>query len=91
NDGQLQLTIADTGCGMSEEFIQHRLFKAFDSTKGNAGMGIGAHDALHFVEEQGGQLIVSSQPGEGSTFTLFIPLKSSLSLAEHRETVLQGT
>ncbi|WP_213999948.1 XrtA/PEP-CTERM system histidine kinase PrsK [Arsukibacterium sp.] len=88
--GQLQLIIADTGCGMSEEFIQNRLFKAFDSTKGNAGMGIGAHDALHFVEEQGGQLIVSSLPGQGSTFTLLLPLKSSFSLAEPSETVIQG-
>ena len=88
---QLQLVIADTGCGMSEEFIQNRLFKAFDSTKGNAGMGIGAHDALHFVEQQGGQLIVSSVPGQGSTFTLLLPLKSPPSLAERKETVIQGT
>ncbi|MBV2127727.1 XrtA/PEP-CTERM system histidine kinase PrsK [Arsukibacterium indicum] len=88
---QLKLTIADTGCGMTEAFIQNRLFKAFDSTKGNAGMGIGAHDALHFVEQQGGQLNVSSVPGQGSTFTLLIPLKSSLSSAEQQETVIQGT
>ncbi|MDX1538486.1 XrtA/PEP-CTERM system histidine kinase PrsK [Arsukibacterium sp.] len=91
NNGLLQLTIADTGCGMSEEFIQNRLFKAFDSTKGNAGMGIGAHDALHFVEQQAGQLTVSSLPGQGSTFTLQLPLKSSLSFAEQTETAIQGT
>ncbi|SNY51682.1 putative PEP-CTERM system histidine kinase [Arsukibacterium tuosuense] len=82
---QLKLTIADTGCGMSDEFIQNRLFKAFDSTKGNAGMGIGAHDALHFVEQQGGQLSVKSVPDQGSTFTLLLPLKSSFSLAEPQE------
>ncbi|WP_372626973.1 XrtA/PEP-CTERM system histidine kinase PrsK [Arsukibacterium sp.] len=89
--GQLQLRIADTGCGMTESFIQNRLFKAFDSTKGNAGMGIGAHDALHFVEQQGGQLTVSSVPGQGTTFTLLLPLESAVSLAEHQEQVIQGT
>ncbi len=90
NDSQLQLTISDTGCGMSKEFIQQRLFKAFDSTKGNAGMGIGAHDALHFVEQQGGQLTVKSEPGKGSTFTIQLPLKSAQSTATCQETVIQG-
>ncbi|KKO46909.1 histidine kinase [Arsukibacterium ikkense] len=87
---QLELTISDTGCGMTEDFIKYRLFKAFDSTKGNAGMGIGAHDALHFVEQLGGQLIVSSVPGAGSTFTIQLPLKSALSSAKCQDTVIQG-
>jgi putative PEP-CTERM system histidine kinase len=93
---QLQLLIEDTGCGMTETFIQNRLFKAFDSTKGNAGMGIGAHDALHFVEQQGGQLSVSSKPGQGTTFTLLLPLKSAVTVTEPQvtapqEKVIQGT
>ncbi|MAD74830.1 MAG: PEP-CTERM system histidine kinase PrsK [Rheinheimera sp.] len=91
SQGQLQLRITDTGCGMTESFIQNRLFKAFDSTKGNAGMGIGAHDALHFVEQQGGQLSVNSVPGQGTTFTLLLPLKSAVSLAAQQEKVIQGT
>ena len=87
---QLQLSIVDTGCGMTESFIRNRLFKAFDSTKGNAGMGIGAHDALSFVEQQGGQLTVSSKPGQGTTFMLLLPLNSAVSLAEHPEKIIQG-
>jgi signal transduction histidine kinase len=59
---------------MSQEFIQTRLFKPFDTTKGNAGMGIGAYDALTFVQQQQGQLLVSSEVGHGTTFTILLPL-----------------
>ncbi|MGP9800694.1 XrtA/PEP-CTERM system histidine kinase PrsK [Rheinheimera sp. NSM] len=69
----LTLVIADTGCGMSADFISQRLFKPFDSTKGNAGMGVGAYDALHFAEQHNGQLHVNSTEGTGSTFTLKLP------------------
>lgn len=74
NDKHMLVKIIDNGTGMSEDFIQTRLFKPFDTTKGNAGMGIGAFDAKMFLEKMGGQLIVESQPGLGSTFTLRIPV-----------------
>jgi signal transduction histidine kinase len=66
--------VSDNGTGMTEEFISQRLFKPFDTTKGNAGMGIGAYDAKNFMEKIGGQLRVSSEVGLGSTFTLQIPI-----------------
>ena len=74
NEQALLLTIKDTGCGMSQDFIEHRLFKPFDSTKGNAGMGIGAYDALLFAQQLGGQLRVESQTNVGTTFTMQLPL-----------------
>ncbi|MBZ9610564.1 XrtA/PEP-CTERM system histidine kinase PrsK [Rheinheimera maricola] len=74
DEHNLIVQINDSGCGMSEEFIQQRLFKPFDSTKGNAGMGIGAYDALHFAKQHEGQLMVSSKEGIGTTFTLVLPL-----------------
>ena len=70
----LQLEIVDNGCGMSEDFIHQRLFKPFDSTKGNSGMGVGAYDALHFAQQHNGQLLVNSKPNIGTTFTLVLPL-----------------
>lgn len=70
----LYINIRDTGCGMSAEFISKRLFKPFDSTKGNAGMGVGAYDALHFARQHNGQLLVESTEGVGTTFTLILPL-----------------
>lgn len=69
------IQITDTGSGMSEEFIKQRLFKPFDTTKGNAGMGIGAYDALTFAEQNGGSLMVSSEVGKGTTFTMRLPLR----------------
>ncbi|MGJ8680344.1 XrtA/PEP-CTERM system histidine kinase PrsK [Paraglaciecola sp.] len=69
----IEVKIKDNGTGMSEEFIRTRLFKPFDTTKGNAGMGIGAYDAKAYMEKIGGQLLVESEEQVGSTFTLRIP------------------
>ena len=67
------INIVDTGSGMSEDFIGNRLFKPFDTTKGNAGMGIGAFDARAYLDKIGGQLLVKSVQDKGTTFTLRIP------------------
>ncbi|WP_099035984.1 XrtA/PEP-CTERM system histidine kinase PrsK [Lacimicrobium alkaliphilum] len=68
------IEIEDNGCGMSIDFIANRLFKPFDTTKGNAGMGIGAYDAKNYIEKLGGRLEVSSSEGEGALFSLYLPL-----------------
>lgn len=70
----MMLKIIDTGCGMTAEFIKERLFKPFDTTKGNAGMGIGAYDAQNFVQQNHGILTVASEVNLGSTFTIQLPL-----------------
>ncbi len=67
------ITIQDNGCGMDSEFIKNRLFKPFESTKGNSGMGIGAFEAKQFIEGQQGQLTVKSELNKGSTFTISLP------------------
>lgn len=74
NEQHMQLQIRDSGCGMTEEFIRDRLFKPFDTTKGNAGMGIGAYDAQNFILQHGGRLTVQSELDFGSTFTIQLPL-----------------
>jgi putative PEP-CTERM system histidine kinase len=71
--GRALIEIADTGEGMSEEFIRERLFKPFDSTK-SAGMGIGAFESREYINELGGSLEVSSSPGAGTTFRVLLPL-----------------
>jgi signal transduction histidine kinase len=58
---------------MSAEFIANRLFQPFDTTKGNAGMGIGVYEAKQFIEGLSGTLQVTSREGEGSQFTIMIP------------------
>ncbi|PAV27028.1 histidine kinase [Tamilnaduibacter salinus] len=71
------LFIQDTGSGMSEEFIRMRLFKPFESTKGLAGMGIGAYQAREYLNEIGGSIDVTSEPGTGSCFSIRFPLASA--------------
>ncbi|MFQ5549255.1 MAG: XrtA/PEP-CTERM system histidine kinase PrsK, partial [Woeseia sp.] len=73
-DSVVTVRIRDTGCGMTPEFIRERLFRPFDSTKGSQSMGVGAYQVREYVRELGGQLDVSSTPGEGTTFSMRLPL-----------------
>jgi putative PEP-CTERM system histidine kinase len=67
--------VEDTGCGMDEEFVADRLFRPFDTTKGNAGMGIGVYESREFVRSRGGDMVVRSLLGQGTTFRIRFPLK----------------
>ncbi len=53
---------------MSEEFINSRLFRPFDTTKGNAGMGIGVFEAKQFFEGMAGIIKVESMPEARNNF-----------------------
>ncbi len=74
-DGAAVITIADSGAGMSPQFIRDRLFRPFDSTKGVQGMGIGAYQAREFARKLGGDIQVRSEVGYGTTVTMTLPLK----------------
>jgi putative PEP-CTERM system histidine kinase len=67
------VTIADRGSGMSAAFIRNQLFKPFRSTK-PGGFGIGAYEAREIARAAGGRLEVASREGEGTTFTIHLPL-----------------
>jgi putative PEP-CTERM system histidine kinase len=71
--GQARVEIGDTGHGMSEEFVQERLFKPFQTTK-QAGMGIGAYESFQYVQELGGKILVSSAQNKGTLVTILLPL-----------------
>jgi putative PEP-CTERM system histidine kinase len=73
-DGAANIVIRDSGCGMSPEFISERLFRPFDSTKGSQSMGIGAYQAREYVRMLSGQLEVESATGQGTTFSIRLPL-----------------
>lgn len=69
--------IKDNGHGMDDDFIRHRLFKPFDTTKGNAGMGIGMYESREFIRQLGGDINVQSNPGKGTIIALQVPLRST--------------
>ncbi len=74
NGDWAQIEIEDTGCGMDGKFIRERLFRPFDTTKGNAGMGVGAYESREFIRAHGGELSVTSEPNKGTTFQIKLPL-----------------
>ena len=78
SDRVVVIEISDNGCGMTEEFIRDKLFRPFMTTKGNAGMGIGAYESREFVLSQGGDLKVESTPGEGTRFTIRLPVTANV-------------
>ncbi len=70
----VSLTVQDTGTGMEVAFVRERLFRPFDSTKGAKGMGIGAYQVREYVRSLGGSVEVRSSPGQGTRFTVTLPL-----------------
>lgn len=76
-DGKAVIKIKDDGCGMDSDFVRDRLFKPFDTTKGNAGMGLGAYESQELIRELGGEISVDSTIGEGTIITVRIPLREN--------------
>ncbi len=72
-NGRAVIVVEDNGVGMDAAFIRERLFLPFASTKGT-GMGIGAYECKAYVQELGGDIQVTSHPGQGSRFTIRLPL-----------------
>ncbi len=71
DNGWAVLTVADTGCGMSQEFLAHSLFRPFQTTKKN-GLGIGMFQSKMIVEAHGGRIAVDSEPGKGTQFRIYL-------------------
>ena len=69
--------VADTGVGMSET-VRQRCFEPFFTTKAEHGTGLGLSIAYGIVTRHGGEIEVWSRPGEGSRFTVRLPVGSEV-------------
>ncbi len=81
-----ELTIKDTGSGMTPEIID-KIFDPFFTTKDvDEGTGMGLATVLGIVEQHEGLIKVASEPGEGTTFALYFPVAE----AGHQQPDLQA-
>jgi two-component system sensor kinase FixL len=76
-DANLELSISDTGLGMTPE-VKANIFQPYFTTK-EKGTGLGLAICQSILEEHGGGILVDSTPGQGSTFTLQIPMEEASS------------
>jgi hypothetical protein len=75
--GTIALSVTDTGAGISEKFMPH-LFERFARDEGSTessslGSGLGLTISLELITRMGGEIVVDSRVGVGSTFTVLIP------------------
>jgi signal transduction histidine kinase len=73
--GHAVISVADTGCGMPQEYLEHHLFAPFSSTK-RGGWGVGLYQTKQVVESHCGAILVDSAVGRGTTFTIKLPLRA---------------
>ena len=75
--GQWCCTVRDTGEGIPEA-EQDKVFKAFHTTKPRGkGTGLGLSISRSIIKEHNGEIVLASEPGKGTTFSLFLPALAS--------------
>lgn len=87
---RVYIEVQDTGVGIPEE-EQARLFERFyksDKARRSEGTGLGLAIAKNIVQSHGGKIMVSSAPGEGSTFSFWLPLGRKKALRRARRHAL---
>jgi signal transduction histidine kinase/ActR/RegA family two-component response regulator len=68
----VEIRIGDTGIGMTEE-VKKRVFDPFFTTKGVTNSGLGMSVSYGIVKRHGGEILIESEPGKGTTFIIHLP------------------
>jgi len=87
SDDKVHVVIRDTGCGMPQE-VQRRIFEPFFTTKPrDTGTGLGLPLSAEIIRQHGGEIVVRSEPGVGSTFTVSLAIDGGRPLPERPKLV----
>ncbi len=76
DEGFIEVSVTDKGCGIKQEEaarIFERLYQVAPRTSPQRGLGLGLYITKQIVDQHGGRIWVTSEPGRGSTFTFTIP------------------
>jgi signal transduction histidine kinase len=73
DNGYAVVVVADSGKGMTEEFMRDRLFHPFATTK-KKGIGLGLYSCRDIIEQHGGQIDVASKVNAGTEFKIILPV-----------------
>nr|WP_249226326.1 two-component system sensor histidine kinase AtoS [Entomohabitans teleogrylli] len=74
DDDRQAVQIADDGCGIPAE-LQHKIFEPFFTTRAS-GTGLGLALSQRIISAHQGDILLSSEPGRGTTFTIILPVRS---------------
>ncbi len=77
-DGMAEMVFTDTGCGMSDEVLENIFEPFFTRSKTGKGTGLGLSISHRIINQHRGEIeAVSGGPGQGSTFTVRLPLEAA--------------
>jgi two-component system, NtrC family, sensor kinase len=82
-DRVVELTFADTGCGMTTEVLENIFEPFYTRSRTGKGTGLGLSISHRIISQHGGEIEAASEgPGQGSTFTVRMPVQPAESVKE---------